>query len=139
MARPSGASPAACRTLCSDRACQTSGWKGLIWLNQLVFIQVLLIQDSFCSSAWGQSSSPDGQPPQPCPASFSRHAFRRTRWQDSVFRHLELEIQNASLQFQDSTGALGHGCLSMGPLDAESDNLKQIKKSLRVEQKKGLI
>eukprot|EP00913_Durusdinium_trenchii_P034552 g32324.t1 len=56
--------------------------------------------------------APSWTPPQAGP----RQIAQKLRWKlgDSVFRHLELEIQNASLQFQDSTGALGHGCLSMG-------------------------
>lgn len=34
--------------------------------------------------------------------------------EDSALRHLDLHIQNASLQFQDSDGALGLGCVSLG-------------------------
>lgn len=41
--------------------------------------------------------------------------------QDSTLRHLDLDIQNASLQFEDSSGALGHGSLSMG---MKMDDLK---------------
>lgn len=41
--------------------------------------------------------------------------------QDSTLRHLDLDIQNASLQFEDSSGALGHGSLNMG---MKMDSLK---------------
>ncbi|CAL1137444.1 unnamed protein product, partial [Cladocopium goreaui] len=41
--------------------------------------------------------------------------------QDSALRNLDLDIRNASVQFQDSSGALGYGCLSMG---LKMDSLK---------------
>ena len=34
--------------------------------------------------------------------------------QDSALRNLDLDIRNASVQFQDSSGALGYDCLSLG-------------------------